>query len=206
MKHLGFLLYLAIFNSSTVGAATFKCTDDAGKTIYTDQPCADSKTAKQISIVDNSSDSTEFRRLIDRGRDERRSMGGDAEDGIPKYTAGSIGPSRQDKNCFDAKRSYEIEVSSIRKDLKAMWDKFGSAKILCGNDLQMLDEHIRLNEIASRKNSRRSANASEGPPPNPNNFYIPKGTGYISPRGEFCTAVKDGAMCPTGGYIRIYRN
>ena len=207
MKCLLFLIWIS-FNVCPSGhAATFKCIDQAENVVYTDQPCINPKSSKQISIVDNTSDSTEVRNRINNGRNQRPLTTGEMEEKVSGNSAIGIGPSRSDRDCFDARRSYEIEVSSIRKDLKAMGEKYRYAKKQCGSDLQMLAEHARLEAVESRKNSRRDATALKPPPPvNKGNLYIPKGNGYISPGGEFCTAVNDGAMCPTGGYVRIYRN
>ena len=198
-------LMFLIVSSSPVNSATYRCEDNTGKVIYTDQPCANPKSGRQISIVDNSTDSTEFRQRIQR--DTAQSTDRYSDPAIEKGNNAQIsriGLSGAETNCIDATKSYGIEVSSIRKDLPAMWSKLAEASRQCNTKISILPEHARLDALNARKINRRTADPSALPPANPSNLYIPKQNGYISPNGEFCAATKGGAMCPTGGFVRIY--
>ena len=200
-KILNIALFLLLAPMSAY-AELYKCTDETGKTTYTDQKCDASKEPKRLSITDNSIDSTEVRTKIQRNQLLPRDDELEQSTQSPSTTAGRIGPSAEARACYDAVRNYEIEVSSIRKDLAAMGHKHEQAMEVCGRPIKMHETHERLAALATRKRERTTSPVQQ---PEVGNMYQRTGTGYISPRGEFCQAVNGGAMCPTGGYVRIYK-
>ena len=190
------------FAALSAQAQLYKCMDDTGNATYSDRKCESTKNSKRLSITDNTVDATEVRESIQREIKLREDTSQARQSQPNSNAAVRIGPSVEERACHDAIRDYDIEVSLIRKDVIAMNRKHIQATEICQKHIPMHETHVRLAAVALRKGERANETDQQ---PNRGNLYIRQGNGYISPRGEFCQAVMGGAVCPTGGYIKIHK-
>ena len=147
----------ALVATNSALAQPYRCTV-AGQTSYSDRPCDLSKgggTQSQVDIVDNTTDSTEHRRAAARMKREeafaRARARQAAEDGGGSSMSGSS------QACTQAKRSYEVEASSITRNLNAIRARQQEVEAACNARSPTDANHAKLEQAEQRRQERIAA-------------------------------------------------
>ncbi|CAN5715736.1 hypothetical protein BH09PSE5_BH09PSE5_23920 [soil metagenome] len=162
-------------------AAPNKCVDATGKVTYTDLSCPSAKDQRELTIVDNSSDSAEVRKAILNGAAAARGgghggrNGGSANDNGPSGAKSLTPPASPDdlaalaRTCPARKRDYEIAVTTVKKDLSLMNRRYVEAAKACGPELEVMQLHERLaaEDEIRKKQAARGGRGGRG------NTYVP---------------------------------
>lgn len=149
---------VAMLAAASAAAQPYRCTVD-GQTSYSDRPCDLSKgggTQAQVDIVDNTTDSTEHRKAAARMKREEAFARARARQAAEADGGGSS-MSGSPQACTQAKRSYEVEASSITKNLNAIRKRQQEVEIACDAPSVMDANHARIEEAERRRQERIAA-------------------------------------------------
>lgn len=138
-------------------AQPYRCTV-GGQTSYSDRPCDLSKgggTQAQVDIVDNTTDSTEHRKAAARMKREEAFARARARQAAADGGGSSMSGSSQ--ACTQAKRSYEVEASSITQNLNATRARQREVEAACDTRPQTDANHARLEQAEQRRQERIAA-------------------------------------------------
>lgn len=157
------LTLASLLVSDAAMSQTFSCTTSKGKVEYSDRPCPDGAVQKEVTIVDNSADSSALRRESGRMANDR-SRDGEAPSSTnikPQKLPGTASPrgansAANSEACTKALRSYEVEASSIRKDVAQVRARQLDAQTACSRDVAMNTNHRAL-EAEQQEQARRAA-------------------------------------------------
>jgi malic enzyme len=185
MKSVSLVALVLLLAHVGVSAQMLRCTDVAGKTTYTDQPCPGARSIKRVSITDNTTDSTELRA---RAQEVRSSI-------VPQVVYGSSGGVPEgdrpgtDAECAKAKRAYAMAAGSIspKPDVVESWRQ--QAAITCTG-----------RPAAPVQVVQAEPNRPQKKRPSPEHLRSVKG-GFETSDGQFCPATRWGGECPDGRMV-----
>lgn len=202
MKKTALLLAALLATAGPASAQVYKCTNAAGKVEFSDAPCTNASRAEVMAPRDNTLDTSKARESAMRERMnelqqrmeemERRQQSESAQRG--RTDADVLAERIDSEACERAKRSLDLEASSLKKNKDAIAAKRSAMYGACGMkepDVTNINEGERRRPVTITNCDPGGCWTSDG------RRLVKIGGGrYSGPNGLTCQTIGNRVQCP----------